>query len=146
MTQVHEGGCLCGAVRYKVTGDPLRSHVCHCTFCQRRTGSAAGLVAVFEGKNVEIQGGPLTTYEHRSDESGRWLGPNGTPEYVAACCDASLARLGIDAIDLYYQHRVDPKTPIEETVGAMAALVRAGKVRFLGLSEATPDQILADLK
>ena len=75
------------------------------------------------------------------DESGRWLGRNGTPGYVTACCDASLARLGIDTIDLYYQHRVDPKTPIEETVGAMAALVRAGKVRFLGLSEATPDQI-----
>jgi len=75
------------------------------------------------------------------DESGRWLGRNGTPSYVAACCDASLARLGIDTIDLYYQHRVDPETPIEETVGAMAALVRAGKVRFLGLSEATPDQI-----
>jgi aryl-alcohol dehydrogenase-like predicted oxidoreductase len=82
-----------------------------------------------------------TKFGAMRDESGRWLGPNGTPEYVTACCDASLARLGIDAIDLYYQHRVDPKTPIEETVGAMAALVRAGKVRFVGLSEATPDQI-----
>jgi aryl-alcohol dehydrogenase-like predicted oxidoreductase len=72
---------------------------------------------------------------------GAFLGLNGKPEYVRAACDASLARLGIDTIDLYYQHRVDPGTPIEETVGAMAALVAAGKVRFLGLSEATPDQI-----
>ncbi len=61
---------------------------------------------------------------------------NGRPEYVAQCCDASLGRLGVDVIDLYYQHRVDPGVPIEETVGAMAELVRAGKVRFLGLSEA----------
>jgi aryl-alcohol dehydrogenase-like predicted oxidoreductase len=61
---------------------------------------------------------------------------NGRPEYVKAACDASLQRLGVDYIDLYYQHRVDPATPIEETVGAMAELVRAGKVRYLGLSEA----------
>ena len=65
-------------------------------------------------------------------------GINGRPEYVRAACDASLKRLGTDYIDLYYQHRVDPSTPIEETVGAMADLVRAGKVRFLGLSEAAP--------
>jgi aryl-alcohol dehydrogenase-like predicted oxidoreductase len=61
---------------------------------------------------------------------------NGKPEYVRAACDASLKRLGVDTIDLYYQHRVDPQTPIEDTVGAMAELVRAGKVRYLGLSEA----------
>jgi aryl-alcohol dehydrogenase-like predicted oxidoreductase len=64
---------------------------------------------------------------------------DGRPERVTACCDASLARLGTDVIDLYYLHRVDPKVPIEETVGAMAQLVHAGKVRFLGLSEAGPD-------
>ena len=63
-------------------------------------------------------------------------GINGKPDYVRAACDASLKRLGIDTIDLYYQHRVDPQTPIEDTVGAMAELVRAGKVRWLGLSEA----------
>ncbi len=62
-------------------------------------------------------------------------GVNGRPEYLRAACDASLKRLGVDHIDLYYQHRVDPDTPIEETVGAMAELVRAGKVRFIGLSE-----------
>jgi aryl-alcohol dehydrogenase-like predicted oxidoreductase len=76
----------------------------------------------------------------RTPEGG-WLGINGAPDYVRACCDGSLARLGVDTIDLYYQHRVDPKTPIEETVGAMAGLVAAGKVRFLGLSEVDPEQI-----
>jgi aryl-alcohol dehydrogenase-like predicted oxidoreductase len=71
-----------------------------------------------------------------SDPTAR--GVSGRPEYVRASCDASLKRLSLDTIDLYYQHRVDPKTPIEETVGAMAELVRTGKVRFLGLSEASP--------
>jgi aryl-alcohol dehydrogenase-like predicted oxidoreductase len=66
---------------------------------------------------------------------------SGRPEYVRQACDASLARLGVDHIDLYYQHRVDPNVPIEETVGAMAELVRAGKVRHLGLSEAAPPTI-----
>jgi aryl-alcohol dehydrogenase-like predicted oxidoreductase len=70
--------------------------------------------------------------------AGAALGVNGRPEYVRAACDASLQRLGIDHIDLYYQHRVDPETPIEETVAAMAELVTAGKVRHLGLSEAAP--------
>jgi aryl-alcohol dehydrogenase-like predicted oxidoreductase len=65
-------------------------------------------------------------------------GVNGRPEYVIQACDASLKRLGVDEIDLYYQHRVDPSVPIEDTVGAMATLVRQGKVRFLGLSEAAP--------
>jgi aryl-alcohol dehydrogenase-like predicted oxidoreductase len=68
-------------------------------------------------------------------------GINGRPEYVRACIDASLQRLGLDHVDLYYQHRVDPTVPIEETVGAMAELVQAGKVRFLGLSEAGPETI-----
>ena len=72
---------------------------------------------------------------------GAPLGINGAPEYVRKACDASLQRLGVDHIDLYYQHRVDPKVPIEETVGAMAELVRAGKVRHLGLSEASANTI-----
>src|SRR5436190_2638020 len=72
---------------------------------------------------------------------GTFVGVNGRPEYVRQACDASLARLGVDHIDLYYQHRVDPSVPIEETVGAMAELVRAGKVRHLGLSEAAPATI-----
>ncbi|MDR3418662.1 MAG: aldo/keto reductase [Nevskia sp.] len=70
-----------------------------------------------------------------------YRGVNGSPEYVRAACDASLQRLGVDHIDLYYQHRVDPAVPIEDTVGAMAALVKAGKVRHLGLSEAAPSTI-----
>lgn len=69
---------------------------------------------------------------------GEFLGVNGRPDYVRGACDASLKRLKIERIDLYYQHRVDPNVPIEETVGAMAELVRAGKVRYLGLSEAAP--------
>jgi aryl-alcohol dehydrogenase-like predicted oxidoreductase len=68
-------------------------------------------------------------------------GVNGRPEYVRAACDASLKRLGVDTIDLYYQHRVDTQVPIEETVGAMADLVRAGKIRYLDLSEASPQTI-----
>lgn len=72
---------------------------------------------------------------------GTRLGINGKPEYVRSACDASLQRLGVDHIDLYYQHRVDPTVPIEETVGAMAELVQAGKVRHLGLSEASADTI-----
>ncbi len=77
--------------------------------------------------------------ERRPD--GSWVGINGRPEYVKAACDASLKRLGVDVIDLYFQHRVDPKTPIEDTVGAMSDLVKAGKVRYLGLSEAGPATI-----
>ena len=72
---------------------------------------------------------------------GAWMGINGRPEYVRQACDASLKRLGVEYIDLYYQHRVDKAVPIEETVGAMADLVRAGKVLYLGLSEATPATI-----
>ncbi|HPR00511.1 MAG TPA: aldo/keto reductase [Saprospiraceae bacterium] len=70
---------------------------------------------------------------------GSWQGTRGSAEYVKVSCDASLKRLGTDYIDLYYQHRVDPNTPIEETVGAMADLVHAGKVRYIGLSEANPE-------
>ena len=72
---------------------------------------------------------------------GAFLGVNGRPDYVRQACDASLQRLGVDTIDVYYQHRVDPQTPIEDTVGAMAELVKAGKVRYLGLSEAAPATI-----
>src|SRR3984957_15117349 len=77
-----------------------------------------------------------TKFGNERREDGSWVGINGRPEYVVAACDASLARLGLDHIDLYYQHRVDTTVPIEDTVGAMASLVAAGKVRYLGLSEA----------
>lgn len=77
----------------------------------------------------------------RTQEDPARLAISGRPEYVKSACDASLKRLGVDYIDLYYQHRVDPETPIEDTVGAMADLVKAGKVRYLGLSEASPNTI-----
>lgn len=82
-----------------------------------------------------------TKFGNMRDEKGAFLGVNGRPDYVRACCEGSLKRLGVEAIDLYYQHRVDRTVPIEETVGAMAELVRQGKVRFLGLSEASPSTL-----
>jgi aryl-alcohol dehydrogenase-like predicted oxidoreductase len=78
-----------------------------------------------------------TKFGNVRGEDGSWLGIKGSPEYVRRACDASLRRLGIDTIDVYYQHRVDTTVPIEETVGAMAELKKAGKIRFLGLSEAS---------
>jgi aryl-alcohol dehydrogenase-like predicted oxidoreductase len=82
-----------------------------------------------------------TKFGNQRDERGQWLGVNGRPDYVKRACDGSLQRLGTDHIDLYYQHRVDRTVPIEETVGAMGDLVRAGKVRRLGLSEASGETI-----
>jgi aryl-alcohol dehydrogenase-like predicted oxidoreductase len=82
-----------------------------------------------------------TKFGNERREDGSWVGVNGKPEYVRKACDASLGRLGVDTIDLYYQHRVDPEVPIEETVGAMKELVEAGKVRYLGLSEAAPETV-----
>lgn len=82
-----------------------------------------------------------TKFGNVRGEDGAFLGVNGSPEYVRTACDASLVRLGVDVIDLYYQHRVDPRVPIEDTVGAMADLVRAGKVRYIGLSEAAASTI-----
>ncbi|HUZ82480.1 MAG TPA: aldo/keto reductase, partial [Gaiellaceae bacterium] len=82
-----------------------------------------------------------TKFGNERNPDGSWIGINGSPDYVRRACDASLERLGLDHIDLYYQHRVDLDTPIEETVGAMKELVEAGKVRHLGLSEAAPATI-----
>jgi aryl-alcohol dehydrogenase-like predicted oxidoreductase len=82
-----------------------------------------------------------TKFGNVRGQDGSFQGINGRPEYVRQACDASLKRTGLDVIDLYYQHRVDPNVPIEETVGAMAELVAAGKVRYLGLSEAGLDTI-----
>jgi aryl-alcohol dehydrogenase-like predicted oxidoreductase len=82
-----------------------------------------------------------TKFGNVRDKQGKFMGVNGRPEYVRKCCEESLQRLGVGQIDLYYQHRVDPNVPIEDTVGAMSELVRAGKVRYLGLSEAAPATI-----
>ncbi|WP_224275210.1 aldo/keto reductase [Nocardioides lacusdianchii] len=91
------------------------------------------------GRRDEVQ--LATKFGNERNPDGSWVGINGSPDYVARACDASLQRLGVDHIDLYYQHRVDRTVPIEETVGAMAGLVEAGKVRHLGLSEAGADTI-----
>ncbi len=103
------------------------------------------------GRNEELVGRAIrgrrdkvvlaTKFGWARSPEGAMLGVRGDPAYVRQACEASLKRLGIDVIDLYYQHRVDPKTPIEDTVGAMADLVRQGKVRHLGLSEASPSTI-----
>jgi len=103
------------------------------------------------GRNEELVGRAIrgrragvilaTKFGNMRGEDGSFRGVNGKPDYVRTACEASLKRLGVDVIDLYYQHRVDPQTPIEDTVGAMAELVRQGKVRYLGLSEAAPATI-----
>jgi aryl-alcohol dehydrogenase-like predicted oxidoreductase len=103
------------------------------------------------GQNEELVGRAIkdrrdrvvlaTKFGNVRKSDGTFVGVNGKPDYVRSACEASLSRLHVDVIDLYYQHRVDPNTPIEETVGAMAGLVEAGKVRYLGLSEAAPDTI-----
>ncbi len=103
------------------------------------------------GKNEELVGRAVkgrrsgvviaTKFGNEKNFNGQFVRVNGRPEYVKSACEASLKRLGIDVIDLYYQHRVDPEVPIEDTVGAMAGLVREGKVRFLGMSEAAPATI-----
>ena len=103
------------------------------------------------GKNEELVGKAIKGLRDRivlatkfgivRKPDGSFIGVSGKPDYVKSSCEASLRRLGIDVIDLYYQHRVDPKTPIEDTVGAMAELVAEGKVRYLGLSEAAPETI-----
>jgi aryl-alcohol dehydrogenase-like predicted oxidoreductase len=103
------------------------------------------------GKNEELVGKAIkgrrnevilaTKFGNVRGADGAYLGVSGRPEYVKEACEASLRRLGVDYIDLYYQHRVDPKTPIEETIGAMAELVEEGKVRHLGMSEAAPQTI-----
>jgi aryl-alcohol dehydrogenase-like predicted oxidoreductase len=103
------------------------------------------------GRNEELVGRAIagrrnavvlaTKFGNVRGSNGEFLGVRGDPAYVRRCCDASLSRLKVETIDLYYQHRVDPKVPIEETVGAMAGLVAAGKVRHIGLSEAAPATI-----
>lgn len=103
------------------------------------------------GKNEELVGKALTGHRHEviiatkfgimRAPNGERLGVNGRPDYVRSSCEASLKRLGVEYIDLYYQHRVDSHVPIEETIGAMSELVREGKVRYIGMSEASPTTI-----
>jgi len=105
-------------------------------------GSGSNELLVGRAIRGRRQGVVLATkFGNVRNPDGSFKGVNGKPDYVRQCCDASLERLGVEVIDLYYQHRVDPETPIEDTVGAMADLVREGKVRWLGLSEAAPQTI-----
>jgi aryl-alcohol dehydrogenase-like predicted oxidoreductase len=102
-----------------------------------RNETLVGKAIVGRRDRVEL----ATKFGNVRGPGGEFLGVRGDAAYVRECCDASLKRLGVDVIDLYYQHRVDAKTPIEDTVAAMASLVKAGKVRYLGLSEAAPATI-----
>lgn len=99
MSSTHQGGCVCGSVRYETSGDPLRVTVCHCTWCQRRTGTAFSVEAVFNAQAVSLRSGSLTKYRHVSDESGRWLDLEFCPK-----CGTNIGftlewRPGIRAID-----------------------------------------------
>jgi aryl-alcohol dehydrogenase-like predicted oxidoreductase len=108
------------------------------------------------GKNEQLVGKAIkgrrdevfiaTKFGNVRDEQAKWVGVNGHPKYVKSACDASLQRLGVEVIDLYYQHRVDPDVPIEDTVGALGDLVHDGKVRWLGMSEAAPATIRRAVK
>ncbi len=95
---IHEGGCVCGAVRYRVKNAPARTSACHCRFCQRRTGSAFGIGAYFREADVEILGGELKTYEHRSDETQRWLRMQFCPRCGATVTWTAEALPGMRAI------------------------------------------------
>ncbi|MDQ1681725.1 MAG: hypothetical protein QOH99_266 [Frankiaceae bacterium] len=143
-------GCMGMSEFYGATDDDESTAVIHraldlgCTFLdtadmygpfinEKLVGSA------ISGRRDEVQ--LATKFGNQRGPAGERIGINGRPEYVRAACDASLERLGVDYIDLYYQHRVDRSVPIEDTVGAMAELVAAGKVRHLGLSEASSETI-----
>ena len=98
MNDVHGGGCVCGSVRYQISGEPVICQVCHCRFCQRRSGSAFGTVAYFEERDVTFLQGELRTYEHHSDESGRWLKMQFCPRCATTVTHTVEMRPGLRAI------------------------------------------------
>lgn len=98
MTTVHEGGCACGSVRYRVQGNPVICQICHCTFCQRRSGSAFATVAYFDERNVTFVQGELKQYQHHSDESGRWLRTEFCPTCATTVTHTVEVRPGLRAI------------------------------------------------
>jgi len=100
MADAHEGGCVCGAVRYRVRGDPVVAMACHCRFCQQRLGSAFALAAYFDEKAIEFTQGELTQYEHRSDESGRWLRMGFCPRCGTTLTHTAEVRPGMRSIAL----------------------------------------------
>ena len=98
MTALHQGGCACGAVRYQVQGEPEIAQICHCRYCQRRTGTAFGAVAYFDERNVTFLRGELRAYEHHSDETGRWLRMQFCPTCGTTVTHAVEIRPGLRAI------------------------------------------------
>ena len=100
MNALHQGGCACGAIRYQVRGDPEICQICHCRFCQRRLGSAFGTVAYFDESNVTFLQGELSQYEHRSDETGRWLRMQFCPHCGTTVTHTVQIRPGLRAIAL----------------------------------------------
>ena len=143
-------GCMGMSEFYGAHDDATSTTVIHraidlgVTFIDTADMYGSGHNEILLGKAIKDRREGLiiaTKFGNVRGPNGERLGISGKPDYVKSACDASLKRLGIDVIDLYYQHRVDPQTPIEDTVGAMADLVKAGKVRYLGLSEAAPHTI-----
>ena len=143
-------GCMGMSEFYGAHDDATSTAVIHraidlgVTFIDTADMYGSGHNEILLGKAIKDRREGLiiaTKFGNVRGPNGERLGISGKPDYVKSACDASLKRLGIDVIDLYYQHRVDPQTPIEDTVGAMADLVKAGKVRYLGLSEAAPNTI-----
>jgi aryl-alcohol dehydrogenase-like predicted oxidoreductase len=143
-------GCMGMSMAYGPTNDSESIATIHhalaqgVTFLDTSDMYGAGRNEELVGRAIRGKRGQVvlaTKFGQVMGPDGKVTGVSGRPEYVRAACEASLRRLGVDYIDLYYQHRVDPATPIEETVGAMAQLVQAGKVRYLGLSEASPEVI-----
>lgn len=98
MSDVHEGGCLCGAVRYRTTGTPMSVSVCHCTFCQRRTGSAFSIPVYFQDEQISFNEGVRSSYRHVSDESGRWLDVEFCPKCGTTVAWTSERRPGAHGI------------------------------------------------
>ena len=98
MSEIHEGGCVCGSVRYRVRGEPVMGIVCHCRFCQRRLGSAFALLAYFNEQDVEFTSGQLAAFEHRSDESDRWLKMGFCPHCGTTVTHIAEVRPGMRAI------------------------------------------------
>ncbi len=143
-------GCMGMSEFYGAYDDATSTSVIHraldlgVTFIDTADMYGSGHNEILLGKAIKDRRDGLmiaTKFGNVRGPNGERLGISGTPAYVKSACEASLKRLGVDVIDLYYQHRVDPLTPIEDTVGAMADLVKAGKVRYLGLSEAAPKTI-----
>jgi hypothetical protein len=100
MSDIHEGGCACGAVRFRVKSSPVVAMACHCRFCQQRLGTAFALVAYFDEKNIEFTSGERTLYEHRSDESGRWLKLEFCPRCGTTLSHTAEVRPGLRSISV----------------------------------------------